>query len=323
MTLLGKGQKPVRRLTVLALSRWLTTSNKSWCSFRISGPVSRAYSRTASCCLKRLFGYFWTRCWKWFESPHNLLANKAELAHYAGRFSEFLPSGDADLLVRALSPLAEGQVSDVTSDASGSADDALNPFKINAGAPAQVQGTALVALARLDKYQPGVRTTIIQDLIAAGLAHTNASVRRNSYIAASWLSDTSDAIVTGLLVGCARRQCRGRRGGTGGSRLVRTCFARQPSDGLSDSSRSSRIGEQRRYSSFSIGQSDASAAQEKPHRLSHACAWRDLKASGGRSSVLGAINACATLKWIAWYACTDFVWFLSGEPTSPPILSRT
>ena len=134
-------------------------------------------------------------------SPHNVLANKAELAHYAGRFSEFLPSGDVDVLVTALSPLAEGRVSDITSDASGSAEDPLNPFKINAGAPAQVQGTALVALARLDKYQPGVRTTIIQDLIAAGLAHTNASVRRRSYIGASWLSDTSDAIVTGLLVG--------------------------------------------------------------------------------------------------------------------------
>ena len=134
-------------------------------------------------------------------SPHNLLTNKAELAHYAGRFSEFLPSGNADLFVRALSPLAEGQVSDVTSDASGSADDPLNPFKIKAGAPAHVQGTALIALARLDRYQPGVRTAIIQDLIAAGLAHTDASVRRSSYIAASWLSDTSDAIVTGLLVG--------------------------------------------------------------------------------------------------------------------------
>ena len=134
-------------------------------------------------------------------SPHNLLANKVELAHYAGRFSEFLPSGDEDLLLNALSPLAKGQVSDVTSDASGSADDPLNPFKINAGTPAKVQGTALIALARLDKYQPGVRTAIIQDLIAAGLAHTDASVRRSSYIAASWLSDTSDAIVTGLLVG--------------------------------------------------------------------------------------------------------------------------
>ena len=134
-------------------------------------------------------------------SPHNLLANKAELAHYAGRFSEFLPSGDVDVLIRTLSHLAEGQVSDVTSDASGNADDPLNPFKLNTGTPAQVQGTALIALARLDKYQPGVRTAIIQDLIAAGLAHTDASVRRSSYIAASWLSDTSDAIVTGLLVG--------------------------------------------------------------------------------------------------------------------------
>ena len=134
-------------------------------------------------------------------SPHNLLANKAELAHYAGRFSEFLPSGDADLLVNALSPLAEGQVSDVTSDASDSADDPLNPFKIEAGTTAQVQGTALIALARLDKYQPGVRTAVIQDLIAAGLAHTSASVRRSSYIAASCLSNTSAAIVTGLLVG--------------------------------------------------------------------------------------------------------------------------
>ena len=60
-------------------------------------------------------------------SPHNLLANKAELVQYAGRFSEFLRSGDADLLIRTLSPLAEGQVSDVTSRASGSADDPLNP----------------------------------------------------------------------------------------------------------------------------------------------------------------------------------------------------
>ena len=135
------------------------------------------------------------------SSPHNLLANKAELVHYAGRFSEFLPSGDAEFLVNALSPLAEGPVSDVTSDASGSTDDPLNPFRINAGTPAQVQGTALIALARLDKYQPGVRTAIIQDLIAAGLAHRDAAVRRSSYIAASWLSDTSDAIVTGLLVG--------------------------------------------------------------------------------------------------------------------------
>ena len=66
-------------------------------------------------------------------SPHNLLANKAVLAHYAGRFSEFLPSGDADLLVNALSPLAEGQVSDVNSGESGNADDPLNPFKINTG----------------------------------------------------------------------------------------------------------------------------------------------------------------------------------------------
>ena len=134
-------------------------------------------------------------------SPHNLLVNKAELAHYAGRFSEFLPSGDAETLIRALSPLAEGQVSDVTSDASGSAGDPSNPFTTNARTHAQVQGTALIALARLDKYQPGVRTAIIQDLIAAGLAHGDASVRRSTYIAASWLSDTSDAIVTGLLVG--------------------------------------------------------------------------------------------------------------------------
>ena len=122
-------------------------------------------------------------------SPHNLLANKAVLAHYTGRFSEFLPSGDADLLVNALSPLAEGQVSDVNSGESGNADDPLNPFKINTGTPAQVQSTALIALARLDKSQPGVRTAIIQDLIAAGLAHTDASVRRRSYIAASWLSE--------------------------------------------------------------------------------------------------------------------------------------
>ena len=134
-------------------------------------------------------------------SPHNLLANKSELAHYAGRFSEFLPSADADVLVRALSPLAEGQASDITADVSGSPDDPMNPSMFKAGTPAQVQGTALIALARLDKYQPGVRTAIIQNLIAAGLAHTDASVRQDSYIAASWLSDASDAIVIGLLVG--------------------------------------------------------------------------------------------------------------------------
>ena len=124
-------------------------------------------------------------------SPHNLLTNKAELAHYAGRFSEFLPSGDADSLVSALSPLAEGHVPD----------DQLNPFTTIAETHAQVQGTALIALAQFDKYQPGARTAVIQDLVAAGLAHRDASVRRSSYIAASWLSDASDAIVTGLLVG--------------------------------------------------------------------------------------------------------------------------
>ena len=135
------------------------------------------------------------------SSPHNLLSNKAELAHYAGRFAEFWPSGDTGSLVAALISLAEGQVADVTSDGSGSTDDPLNPFKINAGSPAQVQGIALIALAQLDRYQVGVQTSIIQNLIAAGLAHTDASVRRRSYIAASWLSDTSDPVVTGLLVG--------------------------------------------------------------------------------------------------------------------------
>ena len=83
-------------------------------------------------------------------SPHNLLANKSELAHYAGRFSEFLPSADADVLVRALSPLAEGQASDITADVSGSPDDPMNPsmFKSRDSCPSAGYGADCFGAAR-------------------------------------------------------------------------------------------------------------------------------------------------------------------------------
>ena len=237
-------------------------------------------------------------------SPHNLLANKTELAHYAGRFSEFLPSADADVLVRALSPLAEGQASDVTADTSWQCRRSIEPVQVQSrdSCPSAGYGADCFGAAR---QVPARCANSHHSRPGRGWFGTYGCVCSTRFVyrcelAVGHLRCDRDRAACRF----ARRQCGGRRCGTAGSCVIRTCAARRTSDGLSDSSRSSRISEQNRCSSFSSGRSGASTAQEKPHRISHPRAWRNRQASGKRSSVLGAINARATRRQLAWCAFT-------------------
>ena len=135
------------------------------------------------------------------DSRFNLLTNRSALVHYLGRFAERMPNEDLEAVIQTLQPIARGEIVDVAEDTTGSASDPLNPFKFSAGKPSDLQGNAIVALSRLDKHHPGMATEAIQALVASGLAQTDADVRKDSYIAASWLSVMSASIVTGLLVG--------------------------------------------------------------------------------------------------------------------------
>jgi hypothetical protein len=134
-------------------------------------------------------------------TPLNIVANKAELVHYIGRFAARATTEQRRSIVEVLEPIARGQSSDPAADVSGSAKDPLNPFKFDFGDLADLQGATIVCLATLEGQQPAEWTSEIQAIVVTGLANTAAEVRRMSYIAAGRLSALTDAIITGLLVG--------------------------------------------------------------------------------------------------------------------------
>lgn len=133
--------------------------------------------------------------------PWNLLANRAELAFYVGEFAPFVEERRIDNCVAVLMPIARGEAIDIAGREMGDPTDPLNAYKFNFGSKAELQALAIVSLAKLEKRRSGIATAGIEEIVVAGLAHSDPQVRRRSYVAATWLSAMPDAIVTGLLLG--------------------------------------------------------------------------------------------------------------------------
>lgn len=134
-------------------------------------------------------------------AKHNLLANRSELISYLGRFGPSMSPDRLPKVAALLLPVARGEIDGLVSTTLGDADDPMNPFRFELGRPEDVQGRAIVALARLSKAYPELLGSAAHEVVTLGLAHTSAKVRQLSYVAATWLSTMSDEIVTGMLIG--------------------------------------------------------------------------------------------------------------------------
>ena len=115
------------------------------------------------------------------SAPWNLIVNKAELVSYLGKFAPYIEEHQIDELIKVLLPNARGEIVDLAGGEMGDPADPLNAFKFNLGTSVELQGRAIVTLAKLERRRPGPTTGEIEEVIVSGLAHTDPDVRRQSY----------------------------------------------------------------------------------------------------------------------------------------------
>lgn len=81
--------------------------------------------------------------------PWNLVANKAELVFYIGQFAPHIEEQQIDKLIMVLAPIARGEIGDIAGREMGDPDDPLNAYKVDLGTIVELQGLAIVTLAKL------------------------------------------------------------------------------------------------------------------------------------------------------------------------------
>ncbi len=135
------------------------------------------------------------------NEPENFLSNRTALIDSLADFGDCLPRDYFDRIFDTLSPLAQGEIVEPSFIKSADAENPLNPHKIRAGTPAQVQWMSIYTLARIDKASQGYYGTRLHKIIEAGLSSSAAEVRRGAFAAAREIQHVPKSMLMALLLG--------------------------------------------------------------------------------------------------------------------------
>lgn len=136
------------------------------------------------------------------REPENSLPNKVDLINGIIELADSATPEMAELIYGTLSPLAAGEVVglDVTA-AAGDPNHPLNPFKVNLGNPATVQGGALFALASIERHRSGVYGPRLNQLLEQAMSASNNEVRRLAFLAARQMPELTAPSLMRVLIG--------------------------------------------------------------------------------------------------------------------------
>src|ERR1044072_4666873 len=119
------------------------------------------------------------------REPDNILPNKVLMINAISGLSDSLTNEQAEKVFTALEPIAQGEIAVFDVSATfGDPNHPLNPFKMNFGEPATLQGGALYALASIESSIPGVYGERLLKLVEQGMTNPNAEVRELAFVAA-------------------------------------------------------------------------------------------------------------------------------------------
>jgi len=134
--------------------------------------------------------------------PENMLSNKAQLMLALADFGDRLGNGLDQKIFDTLRPFAEGNIIEPTVVlTSQELKDPLNPFKMHYGEPGQVRGTAIYALACIEKAKPGVYASKLSSILEPALSDVDPEVRRLAFAAAREIPELPPAALTAVLMG--------------------------------------------------------------------------------------------------------------------------
>jgi hypothetical protein len=135
------------------------------------------------------------------REPENMLANKVLMINGITGLADTLTKEQVEQVFLTLQPMATGAVVglDVTG-AFGDPNHPLNPFKMNLGDPATVQGGALFALSSVEAFIPGVYGERLMELIEEVMANPNPEVRGLAFMAARKMPVLSESALMRTLL---------------------------------------------------------------------------------------------------------------------------
>ncbi len=130
--------------------------------------------------------------------PENTVANKVLMINAITLLSDTLNNELAERVFEALEPISRGEVR--VSTRFGNSDHPLNPYKMNFGEPATIQGGALYALASIESHSPGVFGDRLLKLVEEGMTNSSPEVRKLAFNAARRMPVLSESAVMRTLV---------------------------------------------------------------------------------------------------------------------------
>ncbi len=131
----------------------------------------------------------------------NLIDNKAKLVRAISPIGDVCSEIQAKRIFDVLSPMALGKI--VEPDSTQSAAESrnpLNPFKLGAGDPNDLRGTAIVTLACIERDRPGIFGGQLDAIIELGLTDTDPTVRTFSLMAAREKPTISEVEFTAIIL---------------------------------------------------------------------------------------------------------------------------
>jgi hypothetical protein len=136
------------------------------------------------------------------QEPENTPANKVSLINCIITLADVIGPELAEIVYEALAPIAAGEVSfiDVTG-ATGDPNHPLNPFKVDLGSPATVQGGALYALACIEASREGVYGQRFTKLLEQAATNSSSEVRKIAFEAARRVPRLPENLVMTVLMG--------------------------------------------------------------------------------------------------------------------------
>jgi hypothetical protein len=136
------------------------------------------------------------------REPENSLSNKIALIEVIIELGSKFSDDMRQKVFQVLAPLASGKVTEGSVGMKAAeAENPLNPFKLQQGTPEQIVGSALYALARIEKTQPAAYGDKINSLIEKNLSDDSPEIRKSAFAAARELPQISDSTLTGVLFG--------------------------------------------------------------------------------------------------------------------------
>lgn len=136
------------------------------------------------------------------KEPENILGNKVGLIQSLKKFGDILTREQAKQVFNTLAPLASGEVSIGNVGMKwAQSQHPLSPFKMRDASPGQVSGSALYALAHIERKQPGVYFSSLTPILEKALTDTDVEIRRSAFVAAREVPRLSEPAITGILFG--------------------------------------------------------------------------------------------------------------------------